>query len=244
MGRPSLKILIGQKFSKLTVIEEGISRHGHTTWKCQCDCGNIKIVVGSHLKAGYIKSCGDSKCRPNFQDLTGQKFGRLTAIEFSHIEKGHASIWKYQCDCGKFVLYRSDQVKSGHTKTCGIGTCRANGLEFGLSAKRTVYTGYKRGASKRGLSFDLDFDRFIEITQRNCHYCGELPSNRMHPTINTGDFVYNGIDRVDNTKGYFLENCVACCRKCNYAKRDMGEDEWNEWLDKIIETQLKVKVKL
>lgn len=33
-------------------------------------------------------------------------------------------------------------------------------------------------------------------------------------------YFYNGIDRLDNTKGYTPENSVACCKHCNSLKGD------------------------
>lgn len=43
----------------------------------------------------------------------------------------------------------------------------------------------------------------------------------------------NGIDRVDNTKGYSVENCVAACRRCNVAKADMAPDQFREWASRV-----------
>ena len=51
--------LAGKRFGKLTVVEEcGRNKHGKTLWKCQCDCGNIKICVGGNLIQGSGLSCG------------------------------------------------------------------------------------------------------------------------------------------------------------------------------------------
>ncbi|WP_049041837.1 hypothetical protein [Clostridium sporogenes] len=51
--------LTGKKFERLTVLERaGISKNGHITWKCKCDCGNETIVDGSSLRGGNTKSCG------------------------------------------------------------------------------------------------------------------------------------------------------------------------------------------
>lgn len=43
----------------------------------------------------------------------------------------------------------------------------------------------------------------------------------------------NGIDRVDNTKGYSIDNCVAACRRCNVAKADMTPDQFREWVLRV-----------
>lgn len=50
--------LRGQKFGRLTVLEEAGRRNGAVLWKCQCDCGNITEVRTGHLRRGAIVSCG------------------------------------------------------------------------------------------------------------------------------------------------------------------------------------------
>ena len=51
--------LKGKKFYNMEVISfAGINDKGRSTWLCRCDCGNEKIVVGSELKRGKVKSCG------------------------------------------------------------------------------------------------------------------------------------------------------------------------------------------
>lgn len=50
--------LTGQRFNKLLVLEYVYTKNGQVYWKCQCDCGNIKNITGSHLRTGHTKSCG------------------------------------------------------------------------------------------------------------------------------------------------------------------------------------------
>lgn len=51
--------LTGERFGRLIVEEQaGKDSSGHSTWLCRCDCGNTKVARGSHLKRGYIQSCG------------------------------------------------------------------------------------------------------------------------------------------------------------------------------------------
>jgi hypothetical protein len=37
---------------------------------------------------------------------------------------------------------------------------------------------------------------------------------------------HNGIDRVDNDKGYISDNCVPCCWKCNNMKNTMKQKDF------------------
>lgn len=54
-----IKINIGDKFNKLTVLEKTNQRINRSIiYKCQCDCGNITYVKSTNLIKGYIKSCG------------------------------------------------------------------------------------------------------------------------------------------------------------------------------------------
>jgi 2-iminoacetate synthase ThiH len=45
--------------------------------------------------------------------------------------------------------------------------------------------------------------------------------------------IYNGIDRVDNDKGYLLNNCVGACKFCNFAKKQSDLIGFKEWIDRI-----------
>lgn len=52
------------------------------------------------------------------KDLTGERFGKLTVVEFDCMQ-GHMSKWKCKCDCGGTKSVRSDHLTAGHTKSCG-----------------------------------------------------------------------------------------------------------------------------
>ena len=70
---------------------------------------------------------------------------------------------------------------------------------------------------------DITLEDFKNLSQKNCHYCDSVPSNktRLH-TSKTYDiseyFIYNGLDRVDNSILHMLSNVVPCCRWCNQMK--------------------------
>ena len=51
--------LLGKKFGLLTVIQDmGNDSYGNSQWKCQCECGNIKIIKGGNLTSGNTITCG------------------------------------------------------------------------------------------------------------------------------------------------------------------------------------------
>ena len=55
---PARLQLIGQKFSRLTVISAVPGDPGLSRWSCRCDCGKELTVIGRALTSGNTKSCG------------------------------------------------------------------------------------------------------------------------------------------------------------------------------------------
>lgn len=59
MSAYNFKDLTGKKFYYLLVLNKTRKdKNGHWYWRCKCDCGNIKEILGSHLMQGNVKSCG------------------------------------------------------------------------------------------------------------------------------------------------------------------------------------------
>lgn len=88
---------------------------------------------------------------------------------------------------------------------------------------------YKYNAIKRGFAFDLTDKEFIKLITGNCYYCDSAPSN----TSAYYKVKYNGIDRVNNKKGYLKQNVVSCCALCNKMKSALTQDEFIDHVLKI-----------
>jgi len=72
-----------------------------------------------------------------------------------------------------------------------------------------------------------------------CYYCGGKPSQIHNLRSFKGcdyerNIKYNGIDRVENSAGYTIENCVPCCGFCNRGKSVMSVDEWINHIKKVL----------
>ncbi len=106
MGNPH-KDLTGKRFGKLVVLEYS----GKGEWLCKCDCGNTKDVPTYNLK-NNTKSCG---CLwRSVGDLTGQKIGALTVLEYAGDYK-----WLCICICGTKKPIHQGSLVSGETLSCG-----------------------------------------------------------------------------------------------------------------------------
>jgi hypothetical protein len=69
------------------------------------------------------------------------------------------------------------------------------------------------------------------LTETACYYCGEPPT--LNPCDKDGILLTNGIDRIDNTQGYFMSNVVPCCSFCQYAKRDLSYSDFMRHLQRV-----------
>ncbi len=98
--------LTGQRFGNLTVIGPTENRENKCiVWECRCDCGNTEYVQTRYLKDGSTKCCKacQKENRPR-KDITGQRFGILTALYPTDKRDSNQSvIWHCRCDCGKEV---------------------------------------------------------------------------------------------------------------------------------------------
>lgn len=78
---PVAEDLTGRRFGKLVAVKKLESKNGRTRWECRCDCGNMHISTAHSLKAGKCTSCGCGHYvrGRGITDISGQRFGRLTA---------------------------------------------------------------------------------------------------------------------------------------------------------------------
>lgn len=79
---------------------------------------------------------------------------------------------------------------------------------------------YIQHAGYRSIIVELSENRFIQLFQQPCYYCGTTGS-------------LNGVDRLDNTKGYVEGNVVSSCLTCNRAKNKMSQEEFLSWIKRI-----------
>lgn len=174
-------------------------------------------------------------------DITGQRFGRLVVIEYIKLDKNRQSIWKCKCDCGNEVLKKGYYLRNKWTNSCGCLNKEKlkNGFRIYLmnKAKRlpnneasfnSLYYCYKRSAKIKNHVFEIEKESFKELTSQNCFYCNKKPLQEKNMYRKTEKYIYNGLDRVDSTKGYTLDNVVPCCKRCNVMKNNMKLEDFKK----------------
>lgn len=168
-----------------------------------------------------------------------ENFSRKTTI------KGKNEwLWLCKCDCGEEFTCRENKVltrKGCHSCTNKITSTetvlkKKNGIEH-IGLKNRLLKDYKTGAVKRGKEFELDFDQFVNLMEQDCHYCGAKPVvheyEKQYMQKVLEPWAHNGIDRIDSSKGYTIDNVVSCCSACNYAKHEMSVSEFKEYITRV-----------
>jgi hypothetical protein len=191
-------------------------------------------------------------------DLTGLRYNMLVVVEqlpsrvYGDKSKYHKKrMWLCKCDCGNMTEANTGALTCNKKKSCGCLT-PTKSAENSIKSRykivkedagyRSVYVRYKQNARARKLNFNVDFDYAVNLMKSNCNYCGIEPSNLFWKSYY--NVYYNGIDRVDNSKGYENDNVVSCCKMCNIAKNNNSEEDFLKWVKRLSEYQrLKDEVK-
>ena len=227
MGRkPKYKpIEIGDVYGELTVVAEDFKREQvdidkfpnkkhFKYYKCLCSCGKETTVQMYQLLTGRTRSCGHLKkeltgAKP--KDLTGQKFGHLTALyidDTKHYGNGKHVYWICKCNlCGNYKSIRSSDLLSGKIVDCGCGKWER------LSNSRTIDLSNQRFGHLTVLERDLSQIKIGGGKEAywlcKCDLCGRIESNSRSILLDYGK-----------------DRCKVC------AGVSMGEKKIMEILDK------------
>ena len=218
--------LIGLRFGKLTVKKRAPNRRytRGRVWECLCDCGNYVYPTSNRLTAGRAVSCG--RCTKN--NLIGKKFGRLVVLKVLPKIIRTDKVWLCSCECGKKIEVRATLLKNGSVKSCGCLRLKYQDRE--IPAINRLYARYRYTEKRKGIVFTLSKEEFISLIKKNCRYCGIEPNSVFEEGKKTKiHCVYNGIDRIDSSKGYERGNVVPCCTQCNMAKGTLSVEEFVSW---------------
>lgn len=150
----------------------------------------------------------------NKKDITGQKFGKLTAVKFSHKDDKKVYWWIFKCDCGTIKTITRRNVINKSVKSCGC--------MWHASGKDSPHTTH-------GISKTKFYCAYIHITQRcknkKVRNYKDYGGRGIKCLWKSSDEFYNDmyksyiehikkfgekqttIDRIDNNGNYCKENC-------------------------------------
>lgn len=229
---------------KLTLedcIEEAKNRNGkclskvyinnHTKMKWQCKENHVWESNFSSIRnqKTWCPVCASLK---KSYELSGKRFGRWKVIKRQKYDVYGNVMWECLCDCGTKRLIRAYSLVRGVTKSCGCSIKRPKGE----SAFISWLNSYRTRCKIDKIEFNLSIEKFRELVSKNCHYCGKEPQKLAKRSKTQNGTIYvNGIDRVNNNKGYLIDNVVTCCKWCNRMKSNYPLEEFKEHIKQIYE---------
>lgn len=171
------------------------------------------------------------------KDLQGQRFNELTVLERSGSSRQGSATWLCQCDCGNTTTLSSDHLtrKRNPVKTCGCKRVRRgkdhaqwtgvgdiSGNWWYNHIKRELFGKYNRHRLEVTLTIEEAWQLYLD-QDRSCALSG------LGITIGDSPCDKASLDRIDNGKGYTLENVQWVHKDINFMKRSHSQ-EYFIWL--------------
>lgn len=238
--------LTGQKFGELTITKMlyNYKNEGKTFCECSCSCGNTVIKNAYRIShSSQFVSCGckrkDAMIYYHSEDITGQRYNRLTVLEMLYQESPIKV--RCRCDCGNEITVLKVDVLSGHTQSCGCFQA-----ERASESNYKDLTGYISEYGVKAIIPKYQNDHGVWIWEFECPLCGHyfnaLPANVKSNEIvccgcasaSTGELIVKHIlDEQGIT--YKTQYTFADCKWKNVLRFDFAIFSDNEDLLALLE---------
>lgn len=163
--------------------------------------------------------------------MVGQTIGKLKVLEFVPHHSKSGSHYKVICECGVGKIVNGSHMRKGRTLSCGCKRFQENVTERRKRPYESLYNLFSKNKH-----VEMSYEEFLTFTERPCHYCNVALAWQKYSVVSTRYM----LDRKDNTKGYVVENCVPCCRDCNYGKGNRYTyEEWKVIVNALTEYRSK-----
>ena len=146
-----------------------------------------------------------------FKDISGCRYGMLTAIRPVASSKDGQKVWLCRCDCGGAKTTTQGKLSAGRVTHCG---CQTHGKRVNAASKHGITAGGKPRTftiwnGMKARCFNPKSTSYKNYGGRGILVCDEwLNFQRFHEwAINNGYADGLQIDRIDNDAGYCPENC-------------------------------------
>lgn len=177
-----IRDLTGQKFALLTVINRAErDSGGKSYWNCQCDCGNMKVVSGTNLTCGAVKSCGCLKHKVhNTHHMSNTRLYRIWNALIQRCNNKNHFAYKYYGDknitvckewMNDFIVFYDWAMSSGYSDELTIDR---------IDTKKSYCPENCRWVNRKVQANNRSFCKMIEYngrTQTLMQWCEELKLN-------------------------------------------------------------------
>lgn len=187
------------------------------------------------------------------EDLTGRRFNKLVALHRVENGKGDKSRWKCICDCGNETTVSGVNLKTGAVKSCGCLRHMKHNTHH-LSNTRL----YRIWNAMKNRCYFKTHHAYSYYGARGITVCDEWKDSFesfYSWAISNGYSENLTIDRINNSEGYYPENCKwvtmeeqvnnrRSCIRITYNGETKNLMQWCKLLDlpyKLINQRMKLK---
>ena len=223
---------IGERFGRLLVVGRTHNIGNHTMWLCKCDCGNKAIVGTSHLVSGDTRSCGCFHKEMISKNLTGQRFGRLTAVNPTNKRSGSSIVWECECDCGNKTMVSTACLVSGDTRSCGCLRDELVGENHHSYNPNKTDEERLKGRHILGKHTKVKFrNKIYQRDEYTCQICGQVGGKLNAHHLDGWNWAKD--------KRFTTSNGVTLCEDCHskfhnvYGKGNNTKEQFEEFKNKM-----------
>lgn len=214
--------------------------------KCELNCIENSIYCGNHAQIGVrvenfnnspiemhcinyvLRNCQNvpekgrrtceeclKKDRESEKNLRTKKY----IIAQQHNETNNVKIC---IKCNRNV--ESNATKPNICLTCHNEIIKSEDMRNARCLEVIKHKYFKKDCIRRNKNIDIPKDIVQKMFKQPCAYCGK-------------SVILNGIDRVDSSLSYTLENVVTCCKYCNIMKQSYTVENFLKIVRYILSTK-------
>jgi hypothetical protein len=165
-------------------------------------------------------------------DLTNKQYGKLTVKELHRVSKNGA-VWKCECECGRIILVRASNLRSGSAIHCRPCSLEERRKRYRVGNMPMYYwRRLMRSAQIRGIEATVTPEEAWSVFVAQNGECA-LTGRRIGFTRSRGDKTTASLDRKDSSQGYTLSNVQWVHKTINAMKSDLDENEFVRWCARV-----------
>lgn len=206
--------MTGNKYGRLTVLEyAGKKQSGkqyRTTWLCECECGNKKIIAGAELRRGKTISCG---C------FHKEMVGKLNRKHGLANKTKLYGVWKSMRDRCFNPKNKSYNNYGGR----GITVCNEWNNNFGAFYNWAIQHGYKQKELESGRNkFSIDrINNNGNYEPNNCKFSTDKEQANNKRTNIAENLKHKKCAVCGNNIIFKQTKIKTCSRKCGFILRSI-----------------------
>lgn len=199
-------------------------------WLCRCFCGTIWVTLGHHLQGGSVRSCGCASFDTAKINISGNVYGRLTALYYWDEPGNGSHRWLFLCECGNTTVAYKTGVVSGNTTSCG---CYSSEVHSAIARARVgPLSPSWRGGKLKISQIVRKLDEYSawrqDVYNRDlfkCQDCGSSKNLHAHHIVHFSVLLsqYNIESKEDAQSCPALwdtDNGVTVCKDCHLARHN------------------------